>query len=400
MDREQIKSLWNGLKNNLNEAQKRRYAALLATTYGYGGAAVVHETTGVSLNTITAGKKELKNEEILETGRIRKKGGGPKTASQRYPNIAECVKTIVDGSAYGSPEKALSWTTESFRSMQIKLAEQYGLNTSHATVGVILEGLGYSKRSNQNMSPAGKPHPDRDAQFQFINDKAEEFLSKGEPVISAEAKKKENIENFKNPGPECWKNKDPRKALDHDFPLKELGKIAPYGVYNINDNIGFVNVGASRDTPEFAVENIARWCDVVGKNTFPSATKLMIACDGGGSDERAKRVWKYQLARLAKLLNIEIHVSHFPRGASKWNKVEHRLFCYSAKNWRGKRLIDVESAIDLIGSTTTTTVLKVICLRDDSAYELAKKVSDDEFNSMNIVKINPFDDWNYYFKPS
>jgi len=257
----------------------------------------------------------------------------------------------------------LTWTTESLRSIQRKLAEKYNIKTSHVTVSAILESLGYSKQTNQKMLQVGEPHPDRNAQFEFINNKAKEFLEKGEPVISVDTKKKEDIGNFKNPGLEYRQNKDPRKVLDHDFPIKELRKIAPYGVYNLNYNIGFVNVGTSHDTAEFAVESISRWWECVGKHTFPKATKLLITCESGGSNGYRTWLWKYQISQLAKQINLEIHVCHFPPGTSKWNKVEHRLFCYISRNWQGKPLISVEAAIKLIGSTTTTTGLKVILNR-------------------------------------
>jgi len=388
------------MKLQLNEMQKRQYVATLAQAYGYGGATVVHEVTGVSLNTITAGKKELGSVSCIGNRKIRKKGGGPKWLEEKYPDIHERVKEIVDASTYGNPEKILSWTTESLRSIEKALAEKYNIDASYVTVGAILEDLGYSKQSNQKMLQVGQPHPDRNAQFEFIDKKAKEFIESCEPVISVDTKKKENIGNFKNPGQEYRKNKDPRKVLDHDFPIKELGKISPYGVYNLNHNVGFVNVGTSRDTAEFAVESIFRWWEAVGKHTFRKATKLMITCDCGGSNGNRTRLWKYQLSHLAKRIGVEIHVSHFPPGTSKWNKIEHRLFCYISKNWQGKPLIDVQTAIDLIGSTRTNTGLKVICVRDDTEYELAKKVSDADFESINIDKIAPFGCWNYSFRPA
>jgi transposase len=383
------------MRSQLNELQRRQYAATLAKAYGYGGATVVHEITGISLNTITAGKKELEGNTCLEAGRIRKQGGGAKLFEEKHPEIQECVRAIVDGCTYGNPEKILSWTTESLRSIQKSLTERYNITASHVTIGTILEKLGYSKQSNQKMLQVGEPHPDRNAQFEFINTKANEFIKNGEPVISVDTKKKENIGNFINSGQEYRKKKDPRKVLDHDFPIKELGKIAPYGVYNLNHNTGFVNVGTSRDTPEFAVESISRWWEVVGKHTFPNATKLLITCDCGGSNGYRTRLWKYQLSQLASYTGLEIHVCHFPPGTSKWNKIEHRLFCYISKNWQGKPLVDVDTAINLIGSTTTATGLRVICQRDDTIYELAKTVSDKAFDSMNMVRIAPFGNWNY-----
>jgi len=398
MEREAIHDLWNSMKMQLNEMQRRQYAATLAKVYGYGGATVVHEITGVSLNTITAGKKELEQKTEHPIGRVRKKGGGLKFLEESYPDIEERIIEIIDGSTYGNPEKVLSWTTESLRSIQKKLTERHNIITSHVTVGAILEAMGYSKRTNQKMLQVGEPHPDRNAQFEFIDKKTKEFIDAGEPVISVDTKKKENIGNFKNPGQEYRRSNDPRKVLDHDFPIEELGKIAPYGVYNLNHNIGFVNVGTSKDTAEFAVESISRWWETVGKHTFPEATKLMITCDCGGSNGYRTRLWKYQLSQFANRIGLEIHVSHFPPGTSKWNKIEHRLFCYISKNWQGKPLISVEAAVNLIGSTTTTTGLKVICQRDDTVYEIAKTVSDEVFESINIDKIIPFQNWNYMLK--
>ena len=217
---------------------------------------------------------------------------------------------------------------------------------------------------------------------------------------SCDTKKRESIGNFKNNGQEYRKNKDPRRVIDHDFPIKELGKISPYGVYNLNNNTGFVNVGVSHDTSEFAVESISRWWETVGKHTFPKSKRIYINCDCGGSNGNRRRMWKYQLQQFADRTGLEIEVSHFPPGTSKWNKVEHRLFCYISKNWQGKPLVDIQTAIDLIGSTRTNTGLEVICVRDDTEYQLAKKVSEEDFKSVNISKIPPFESWNYQICPS
>jgi hypothetical protein len=400
MEKEEICILWDSMKSQLNEKQRRQYAATLAKTYGYGGATTVHQVTGIALNTITAGKKDLQNKTNTENTRIRKQGGGPKTIEEKHPNIEKFIREIIDTTTYGSPQKILSWTTTSLRTIQKTLTERYNIKTSHVTIGTIIEGMGYSKQGNQKMLQVGEPHPDRNAQFEFINNKAKEFIDKGEPVISVDTKKKEKIGNFKNNGQEYRRSKDPRKVLDHDFPIKELGKISPYGVYNLNHNIGFVNVGTSHDTAEFAVESIVRWWETVGKHTFIHASKLLITCDCGGSNGCRTRLWKYQLSLLAKRIGVEVHVCHFPPGTSKWNKVEHRLFCYISKNWAGRPLVSVEVAVDLIGSTSTTTGLKVICQRDDTVYELAKSVSDEEFESISMDKIGLFGNWNYLLKPA
>ena len=400
MEKEQIRMLWDSMKTTLNEKQRRQYTATLAITYGYGGATVVHKITGMSLNTITAGKKELGCETDSESGRVRKRGGGPKCLKEKYPDIKERVKEIVDGSTYGNPEKILSWTTESLRSIQMKLADRYGINASYVTVGTILEELGYSKQANQKMLQVGEPHPDRNEQFELINEMAKIFILDGQPVISVDTKKKENVGNFKNNGREYRKNKNPRQVLDHDFPLKELGKVAPYGVYVINDNTAYVNLGTSHDTSEFAVESINRWWETVGKNTFAEAKKLYINCDSGGSNGSRVRLWKYQLQQFATRTGLEIYVSHFPPGTSKWNKIEHRLFCYISKNWAGIPLIDVETIVNLISSTTTNTGLSVICEFDNNIYPLKQKVSDKEFEKINIRKMSPFTEWNYIIFPA
>jgi hypothetical protein len=300
----------------LNEMQRRLFLASEALSYGRGGIAEVIRITGFSRNTIKRGMAELKN------------GGGRNSVEDKYPDIEERIRKLIDGSTYGDPERVLSYTTESLRKIASELNKQ-GINIGHVTVGEILDTMGYSKQSNQKMLQVGEPHPDRNAQFEHINQTASTYIESGTPVISVDTKKRENIGNFKNNGKEYRKNKDPRKVLDHDFPIKELGKISPYGVYNLNNNTGFVNVGTSHDTSEFAVESISRWWETVGKHTFPDAGKIYITCDCGGSNGNRRRMWKYQLQQFANRTGLEIEVSHFPPGTSKWNKVEHRLFCYT-----------------------------------------------------------------------
>ena len=250
------------------------------------------------------------------------------------------------------------------------------------------------------MKQLGSQHPDRDAQFCFINDTAEEFLNNEEPVISVDTKKKENIGNFKNNGSEYRPQKDPRQVLDHDFPLPELGKVAPYGIYVVNNNTGFINLGISHDTPEFAGESVYQWWQCVGKNTFPNAKRLYITCDGGGSNGSRVWLWKYYLQELSNLTGLEIHVSHFPPGTSKWNKVEHRLFCYISKNWQGQPLIDIETTISLIGSTTTEKGLTVKCRLDENHYETGKKITEEQKDQLNIIFNGPNEKWNYIIIPN
>ena len=385
------------MKDLLDEKQWRLYLANEAMSFGFGGVSIVSRITGVSRTTITKGIEELRCGGI-DTTRVRRIGGDPKHTEKKYPGIEDEIRRSIDGSTYGNPERILSHTTESLRKTKQEL-EALGIKISHETIGKILESMGYSKQANQKMLQTGEPHPDRNAQFEHINATAAKYIDAGDPVISVDTKKKEKIGNFKNDGKEYRNSKNPRKVLDHDFPIKELGKIAPYGVYNLNNNVGFVNVGTSHDTSEFAVESISRWWEAVGKHTYPKAKKIYITCDSGGSNSHRARMWKYQLQQFSDRTGLEIEVSHFPRGTSKWNKVEHRLFCYISKNWQGKPLVDVQTAVDLIGSTRTTTGLEVICVRDDTKYELAKKVSDKDFELISIDKIPPFELWNYKIFP-
>jgi hypothetical protein len=245
------------------------------------------------------------------------------------------------------------------------------------------------------MSHAGEPRPDENAQFEHIQSMARQFIDSRKPVISVDAEKKELIGYFKNPAREHRGKNDPRKVLERDFPIKELGGISPYGLLNLNKDAGFVNLGADRDTEEFAVESISRWRECLGKKTFPKAGELLVACDSGGSDGSGLKLWKYRLFQFAKRAGLNIHVAHFPPGTWKWNKIEHRLFCFISKNRQGQPLIDVKTAINLIGSTTTKQRLKVICAQDDNFHQPAIKISDDDYKSIAIKTTPPFDQWNY-----
>jgi hypothetical protein len=381
----------------LDERQRRLYLANEALSYGRGGISLVSRLSGMSRTTVTKAMGELTSGARID-GKIRRSGGGAKFVESNYPEMEDKIQGIIDGKTYGDPMRVLSYTTESLRKIQLELRKER-IHVGHVTIGKILEAMGYSKQVNQKMLQVGDPHPDRNAQFEYLNETAAAFLKAGEPVISVDTKKKEKIGNFKNDGREYRPKKQARKVLDHDFPIEELGKIAPYGVYNLNNNIGFVNVGTSHDTSEFAVESISRWWETLGKHTFPRAKTLYITCDSGGSNGTRVSMWKYQLQQFANRTRLKIQVSHFPTGTSKWNKVEHRLFCYITKTWQGKPLVDVQTAVDLIGSTQTTTGLRVICVRDDAEYELAKKVPKKDFAAMNLVKIAPFESWNYRILP-
>lgn len=263
-----------------------------------------------------------------------------------------------------------------------------------------LAALGYSRQQNQKMRQVGEPHPDRDAQFRFIDGKSAGFLAAGDPVVSVDSKKRENVGDFKNPGSERRPSKGPRRVLDHDFPLPELGKVAPYGVYVLNDDTGFVNLGTSHDTPEFAGESVAWWWRLVGGATFPGARRLYVTCDGGGGNGCRPWLWKHQVQALADETGLEVHVSHFPPGASKWNKVEHRLFCYISKNWQGRPLVDVETVVSLIGSTTTEAGLTVACRLDGREYETGRRITEEQREALNIEYVGPNEKWNYIIRPN
>jgi transposase len=381
----------------LNEKQLRRYLGSEAEALGFGGIKTIIRISGKSRNTIVAGIKENK-ESASETDRIRKEGGGRKRITEKHPEIIKEIESIVEDTTFGNPENPLSYTTKSTRKIKQILSEK-AYEVGHNVVGNILEEIGYSLQLNQKMLQIGEDHPDRNTQFEYINNKAKEFMESCNPVISIDAKKKELVGNFKNNGKTYNKKKNPTKVLDHDFPLKELGKVTPYGIYDLNKNEGFVNLGISKDTCEFAVESIARWWLTVGKNTYPLASKLYINCDSGGSNGHKNRLFKLQLQEFANQSNLEVHVSHFPPGTSKWNKIEHRLFCYISSHWRGQPLVSIEAIINLIGSTTTTAGLKVICVKDDNIYEVGIKVSDSDFENINIVNASLCPNWNYVISP-
>ena len=389
------------INTNCDERMKRILLGGLSAVYGHGGKSRIQSLTGIAQSTLRTGSNEFNDQSAeYKTERIRAKGGGRKPVTDKNPELEKHIQEIVESSTYGSPMNVLTWTTLSLRKIQELLKEKYNEGISHVKVGEILEGLGYSKQQNQKNLQVGEPHPNRDAQFRFINDKAQKFLNAGDPVISVDTKKKELIGNFKNNGSEYRKENDPRQVLDHDFALPELGKVAPYGVYVLNDNTGFVNLGTDHDTSEFAAESICRWWFMIGKNTFPDAKRIYINADGGGSNRPRGLQWKYQLQQIADITGLEIHMSHFPPGTSKWNKIEHRLFCYITKNWQGKPLISIETAVNLISTTTTANGLKVKCVVDTRKYELKQKITDEQAETINLQACDQFGDWNYIICPS
>ena len=331
--------------------------------------------------------------------RIRAKGAGRKPIAETQPGIKEAIERLVDPETYGDPTNPLRWTTKSLRNLQKELQSE-GFKIGYDKVGDLLKELGYSLQQNKKMKQVGVESPDRDAQFKHINGTAKQYITVGNPVISIDCKKKENIGNFKNTGSEYQPKNHPKMVLDHDFPLPELGKAAPYGIYDIAGNNGFVNVGISADTAQFAVNSIRMWWLQMGKEQYPDASALYITADGGGSNGSRCKLFKTELQKLANELNIPIEVSHFPPGTSKWNKIEHRLFSQISKNWRGRPLETLEIIVELISSTTTNNGLNVKCVIDRNIYPRGIKVSDEELKDVNIIRNNFCGNWNYTIFPS
>lgn len=379
----------------LNESQLRKYLASEAISLGTGGIKEVSAISGVHRNTISAGIRELQDplyaasEKEQDISRIRAKGGGCKPITVTQPGILDDLNRLVDSESYGNPENPLHWTTKSTR----HLAEE--LQKLGYKIGSLLKSLGFSLQQNQKMKQIGKESPDHDSQFKHINKTSLEYLNAGEPVISVDCKKKENIGNFKNSGAEYMPSGSPVKVLDHDFPLPERGKAAPYGIYDISNNEGYVNVGISSDTAVFAVNSIRNWWHYMGAVKFP----IYITADGGGSNGSRCRLWKACLQDLADELLIPIEVSHFPPGTSKWNKIEHRMFSQISKNWRAKPLETLEIIVNLIASTTTSNGLHIECGMDFNTYETGLKVSDEEFTNIHIVHNEFCGAWNYTIYP-
>lgn len=396
-----IKEKFDGLSVYLNERSIRLWCATEANnynkTFGSGGITVVERATGVSRPTIYAGIRELKSNKKTEASRIRSIGGGRKKITQEYPKLLKHLESLVEPLSRGDPESPLRWTSKSVRNLADELIIK-GYPVSFKTVCTLLSDLDYSLQSNKK-TKEGMGHPDRNEQFNFINKTVKKFQKELCPVISVDTKKKENIGEYNNSGKEYRPKGQPIKVNTHDFPNKKLGKAAPYGVYDVTKNKGWVSVGISHDTAEFAVNTIRAWWRKIGKVQYKKRKRLLITADCGGSNGYKVRLWKWELQKLANELKIEIHVCHFPPGTSKWNKIEHRMFSYISKNWRGVPLATIETVINLIGNTKTKNGLTVDVILDKNQYEKGKKISDEEFNSINI-KCNRFHgEWNYIVKP-
>jgi transposase len=396
-----ITARYMALESALNERQRRLYAAVEAKVLGHGGIKRVHEATGVARGSILTGLKELEQgiEPLKgEPSRIRREGAGRKKLIEQDSGVLEALQRLVDPVTRGDPKSPLCWTCKSLKQLSRELCA-CGHTISHVTVGTLLKELGYSLQGNRK-TLEGTNHPDRNKQFEFINDKIKTALFTGQPVISVDTKKKELVGQYKNGGKEWYPQGQPEFVNVYDFMDDELGKANPYGVYDLGSNSAWVSVGTDHDTASFAVATIRCWWFAMGKALYPNAKELMITADGGGSNGSRVRLWKFELQRLADELSIPIRVSHFPPGTSKWNKIEHRLFSYISLNWRGKPLVSHEVIINLIAATTTCKGLKVRAQLDVNSYPKGIKVSDDEFASIRLTRDNFHGEWNYTIAPN
>ena len=393
---------YNQLSKFLNERTTRLWVAAESQAYGYGGINLVYEATGVAASRIRRGIKELEacanGLNVLEDLQIRHSGGGRKKVTDKYPSLLTTLDELIEPATRGDPENPLRWSSKS----TIKLAEELdnlGYKIDQKTVYTLLDQQDYSMKSNRKSKEGKESHPDRDAQFNFINEQAKKFQKQKLPVLSIDTKKKENLGNFKNNGKEWSKKGKPTEVLTHDFPDETLGKVAPHGIYDINKNQGWISVGLSSDTAEFAINSIKNWYIEMGQNHYPKIKKIMITADCGGSNNYRSRLWKYGLQKLANELQLSIFVCHFPPGTSKWNKIEHRLFSQISQNWRGRPLLNLETVVELIGNTTTKTGLTVKVIIDKNVYETGKRISDEDFAKINIKKNAFHGEWNYTIKP-
>jgi transposase len=391
-----VRERFSALDPVLDEKSRRLLVAAESKAWGPGGISAVSKTTGVSRQVIRQGLRELKQSATHPTGRIRRPGGGRKKAKQKDPTLVRDLETLVEPTTRGDPESCLRWTCKSVR----KLAEELvgmGHEVSYPVVAELLHEMGYSLQANRK-TKEGDSHPDRNAQFEHINAKVQQYTGVREPVISVDTKKKELVGDFKNSGQDWRPRGKPESVRVHDFVIPELGRAAPYGVYDLAQNTGWVSVGVDHDTASFAVETIRRWWHAMGKEIYPQAKRLPIAAGGGGDGSRL-RLWKLELQALADETGLAIAVSHFPPGTSKWNKIEHRLFSFISKNWRGQPLTSLKVIVSLIAGTTTRKGLKVHAEIDPRPYPPGIGVPDAEMAQINIRRDEFHGEWNYQILP-
>ena len=396
-----IRRKYRSLAVEMDERSRRQWAAVEARELGYGGISTVARATGLSRTTITVGQRELKlpaKKRVAEAKRIRRPGGGRRRAIENDPELIEALESLVEPVTRGDPESPLRWTCKSTYRLAEELTQQ-DHPIGPRTVAMLLHESGYSLQANRK-TREGNQHPDRNAQFGYINEQVQLFQKRRLPTISADTKKKELVGDFANSGREWHPEGQPEEVRVHDFKDKELGKAIPYGVYDMLHNEGWVSVGIDHDTARFAAESIRHWWAEMGAKRFPRARQLLIAADGGGSNSHRSRLWKIALQELADEIDLKLSVCHFPPGTSKWNKIEHRLFSFITKNWRGKPLVSRQAIVELISSTTTRKGLTVRAALDTHTYETGIKVSDDELARVKLKRHDFHGDWNYSIKPA
>jgi hypothetical protein len=386
----------------LDERARRLWAAAEAHAIGRGGISRVAEATGLSRITIRSGLSELygsppTDDRVEDTRRTRRKGAGRKPLTEHDPKLERALEILVDPVTRGDPMSPLRWTCKSAANLAAELQAQ-GHTASERSVNRLLHASGYSLQSNRKTIEGGD-HPDRDAQFRHINRRVKAYQKQGQPVVSVDAKKKELIGRFRNGGREWQPSGDPEPVNVYDFIDKDLGKAIPYGVYDQTTNTGWVGVGIDHDTAEFAVETLRRWWRNLGRQVYPQATKLLVTADGGGSNGSRCRLWKMELQRFASETGLRISVCHFPPGTSKWNRIEHRMFCHITENWRGRPLMSREVVVNLIGNTTTETGLSIQSELDEGSYPTGRKVTDEQMKGLSIKKDKFHGEWNYTIIP-
>lgn len=392
-----VRNRFRVLEGVLDERSRRLLVAAESKVWGRGGISAVSQATGVSRPVIRQGLKEVSEPAVPPPGRIRRPGGGRKKAKQKDPTLVSDLEKLVEPTTRGHPETCLRWTCKGVRQLAEEL-HQLGHQVSYPVVAGLLHELDYSLQANRK-TKEGDSHPDRNAQFEYIDNKVQAYHARSQPVISVDTKKKELVGDFKNAGQEWRPKGNPKKVRVHDFPIPGLGRVAPYGVYDLAYNTGWVSVGVDHDTASFAVETIRRWWYAMGQERYPGAEKLLITADGGGSNGSRVRLWKLELQRLADETGVAIAVSHFPPGTSKWNKIEHRLFSFISKNWRGQPLTSLQVIVNLIAGTTTKKGLKVHAEIDHGSYPAGIKVPNSEMTEIRLRRDAFHGEWNYEILP-
>ena len=393
----ELKRKFRSVWSHLDERTRRLLAANEALSLGYGGVSLVHYACGLSRKAIAKGIREIQGGDQPLVGRVRRPGAGRKSLTQSDPGLVPRLEELIDAQTRGDPESALRWICKSTRAIAKELGQQ-DHPVSHMTVAQILHDLHYSLQSNRK-TEEGADHPDRDAQFRYINAAVKKCLRQGTPVISVDTKKKEIVGNYHNPGQQWLPAKQPKLVQGHDFPDPEVPRAYPYGIYDIGRNAGFVNVGTDHDTGEFAVASIRGWWRKEGRRLYAGATTILITADGGGSNGWRLRLWKLELQKFTDQAGLSVAVCHFPPGTSKWNKIEHRLFSFISSNWRGEPLRDTETIVNLIAKTTTAKGLQVTCRLDRRKYPIGREITQAQMERVNLERNAFHGEWNYTIKP-